>query len=168
MLLLALLSAYVCCCSCGSADFLEAMKIPIDLTGDEVTTCVENCGFAFLFARSFHPAVKYVVPNTLFSISMLSSTHVSLSAALSTQSLPLSIILYFQAHNFSSLETHRAFVPPKILCGANQRLSQLSVFRLSETCCMHSFLTRALVTETLRKRGRRLAFAQFLTFSDQW
>jgi anthranilate phosphoribosyltransferase len=44
---------------CGSADVLEALGIKIDLTAEQVLTCLENVGIGFMFAPSFHPAMKY-------------------------------------------------------------------------------------------------------------
>lgn len=45
---------------CGSADVLEAMGIAIELTPDQAAHCVDQFGFGFLFARTFHPAMKHV------------------------------------------------------------------------------------------------------------
>lgn len=45
---------------CGSADVLEALGIPIDLSPERATQCIEELGFAFLFARQYHPAMKHV------------------------------------------------------------------------------------------------------------
>ncbi len=45
---------------CGSADLLEAMGARIDLGGAAVTSIIEACGFGFLFAQRFHPAVRHV------------------------------------------------------------------------------------------------------------
>lgn len=45
---------------CGSADVLEALGIAVELTPDQVSHCVDQFGFGFLFARSFHPAMKHV------------------------------------------------------------------------------------------------------------
>ncbi len=47
---------------CGSADVLEALGVRIDLGAEEVARCVEECGFGFMFAPAFHPAMKYVGP----------------------------------------------------------------------------------------------------------
>jgi len=48
--------------ACGSADLLEAWGIPLDLPAEVVATCIEEVGIGFLFARSFHPAMKVVGP----------------------------------------------------------------------------------------------------------
>jgi anthranilate phosphoribosyltransferase len=47
---------------CGSADVLEALGMKIDLGPDLLARCIEQCGFGFLFAPAYHPAMKYVGP----------------------------------------------------------------------------------------------------------
>ncbi len=47
---------------CGSADVLEALGAKIDLGPEGVAHCVEQCGFGFMFAPAFHPAMKHVGP----------------------------------------------------------------------------------------------------------
>ncbi|MFC2022104.1 anthranilate phosphoribosyltransferase, partial [Chloroflexota bacterium] len=42
-----------------SADVLEALGIKIDLTAEQVQRCLEEVGMGFMFAPSFHPAMKY-------------------------------------------------------------------------------------------------------------
>jgi len=44
---------------CGSADVLEALGVKIDLTAAQVEKCLEEVGIGFMFAQSFHPAMKY-------------------------------------------------------------------------------------------------------------
>ncbi|MBR74370.1 MAG: anthranilate phosphoribosyltransferase [Dehalococcoidaceae bacterium] len=44
----------------GSADFLEALGAKIDLDPNGVSQCLKNTGIGFMFAQSFHPAMKYV------------------------------------------------------------------------------------------------------------
>ncbi len=46
----------------GSADFLEALGAEIALTPEQVAACVEQCGIGFMFAQSFHPAMKFAGP----------------------------------------------------------------------------------------------------------
>ncbi len=46
--------------SVGSADFLEALGCKINLNGEQVAAAVQECGFGFLFAQQFHPAMKHV------------------------------------------------------------------------------------------------------------
>lgn len=47
--------------SCGSADVLEAMGVKIDLSPPQVECCLKEIGLAFLFAPTFHPAMKYAI-----------------------------------------------------------------------------------------------------------
>jgi anthranilate phosphoribosyltransferase len=44
---------------CGSADVLETLGVNIELSADEVRRCIEEVGIGFMFAQSFHPAMKY-------------------------------------------------------------------------------------------------------------
>lgn len=46
----------------GSADMLEALGVPLARDPDEALACLANCGFSFLFAPHFHPAMKAVAP----------------------------------------------------------------------------------------------------------
>ena len=45
---------------CGSADVLEALGARIDLGGEQVAKVINSCGFGFLFAQRFHPAMRHV------------------------------------------------------------------------------------------------------------
>jgi anthranilate phosphoribosyltransferase len=47
---------------CGSADVLEALGIPVDLTPAEASAALRLHRFAFLHATSLHPAMKAVMP----------------------------------------------------------------------------------------------------------
>ena len=47
---------------CGSADLLEAWGVAIDLPPAGVATCIAELGIGFLFARTFHPAMRHVGP----------------------------------------------------------------------------------------------------------
>ncbi|MCS7223981.1 MAG: anthranilate phosphoribosyltransferase [Armatimonadetes bacterium] len=42
----------------GSADVLEQLGYPLDLPPEKVGQCLDEVGIAFLFAPSFHPAMK--------------------------------------------------------------------------------------------------------------
>ncbi len=48
--------------SCGSADLLEGLGLPIDLSVDQTIRLFRETRFAFLFAPHFHPAMKSVAP----------------------------------------------------------------------------------------------------------
>ena len=47
---------------CGSADVLEALGIPVDLTPAQAATSLRSHRFAFLHAPSLHPAMRAVMP----------------------------------------------------------------------------------------------------------
>ena len=47
---------------CGAADVLEALGVPIDLTGEQAVECLRQTGFVFLFAPLYHPAMKAIGP----------------------------------------------------------------------------------------------------------
>ncbi|MEL7185878.1 MAG: anthranilate phosphoribosyltransferase [Pseudomonadota bacterium] len=46
----------------GSADMLECLGMPLPLPEGGDVACLEATGFTFLFAPSYHPAMKNVVP----------------------------------------------------------------------------------------------------------
>ncbi len=46
--------------TCGSADVLEALGVNLSLSVEALSVCLERVGFAFLFARNLHPAMKHV------------------------------------------------------------------------------------------------------------
>lgn len=46
---------------CGSADVLSALGVSLELTGDQVRTCIEEVGIGFLFAPKFQPAMKHAI-----------------------------------------------------------------------------------------------------------
>ena len=45
---------------CGSADVMEALGVNIALSPARLATCLEEVGFAFLFAPAVHSAMKFV------------------------------------------------------------------------------------------------------------
>ncbi len=47
---------------CGTADVLEALGVPIDLSPELAVECLRETGFMFLFAPLYHPAMKIVGP----------------------------------------------------------------------------------------------------------
>ena len=48
--------------SCGSADVLEALGVPIDLSPTSAVASLRTHRFAFLAAPAFHPTVRAVIP----------------------------------------------------------------------------------------------------------
>jgi anthranilate phosphoribosyltransferase len=47
---------------CGAADVLEALGVKISLSPESVAECVEKAGIGFMFAQTYHPAMKYAGP----------------------------------------------------------------------------------------------------------
>lgn len=47
---------------CGSADLLEELGVRIELAPEQVAACIDSVGIGFMFAQSFHPAMRYVGP----------------------------------------------------------------------------------------------------------
>lgn len=43
----------------GSADLLEQAGFVLSLTDQQIQTCIQQCGLAFLFAPHYHPAMQY-------------------------------------------------------------------------------------------------------------
>ncbi|MGI8772097.1 MAG: anthranilate phosphoribosyltransferase [Acidobacteriaceae bacterium] len=48
--------------NCGSADVLEALGVPVDLSPDAAVACLRATGFVFLHAPLSHPAMRRVQP----------------------------------------------------------------------------------------------------------
>jgi anthranilate phosphoribosyltransferase len=48
--------------SCGTADLLEFLGIPLDLGPEGVARCVEQAGIGFCFAARFHPGMRHAGP----------------------------------------------------------------------------------------------------------
>jgi anthranilate phosphoribosyltransferase len=46
----------------GSADVLEALGVGIELSPDQVSSCIDEIGFGFMFAPAHHKAMAHVVP----------------------------------------------------------------------------------------------------------
>ena len=46
----------------GSADILEALGAKTDLGGEAVARVIDTCGFCYVFAQRFHPAMRHVGP----------------------------------------------------------------------------------------------------------
>jgi anthranilate phosphoribosyltransferase len=47
---------------CGSADVLEALGVRFDLSPEECARCIDEIGLGFMFAPSYHPAMKHAGP----------------------------------------------------------------------------------------------------------
>ena len=48
--------------TCGSADVLEALGVVLELPPKAVERCIDEVGMGFMFAPTFHPAMKYAAP----------------------------------------------------------------------------------------------------------
>ena len=48
--------------SCGSADLLEALGGCIALGPMQAAACIREVGFGFLFAQTYHPAMRHIAP----------------------------------------------------------------------------------------------------------
>jgi anthranilate phosphoribosyltransferase len=46
---------------CGSADVLAGLGVNLDLTPEQVGQCIDEIGIGFLFAPSFHTAMKHAI-----------------------------------------------------------------------------------------------------------
>ena len=47
---------------CGSADVLEALGVRIELPPEGVERCLREIGIGFMFAPTYHPAMRYAAP----------------------------------------------------------------------------------------------------------
>lgn len=47
----------------GSADVLEALGVKLEVSPESLRRCIDDAGICFAFARSHHPAMKYVAPS---------------------------------------------------------------------------------------------------------
>jgi anthranilate phosphoribosyltransferase len=47
---------------CGSADVLEGLGVRIEATPEQVARCVQEIGIGFMYAQSFHPAMRFAGP----------------------------------------------------------------------------------------------------------
>lgn len=100
---------------CGSADVLEALGIPVDLTPMEASSALRNHRFAFLHAPSLHPAMKAVMPvrralgvrtvfNLLGPLTNPAGASAQVMGVYSAHAVPL------VAHAMALLGTRHAFV----------------------------------------------------------
>jgi len=48
--------------TCGSADVLEALGVNLQLAPEQVGQCIDEIGIGFMFAPSFHGAMKHAAP----------------------------------------------------------------------------------------------------------
>jgi anthranilate phosphoribosyltransferase len=100
---------------CGSADVLEALGVPVDLTPLEASAALRRHRFAFLHAPSLHPAMKAVMPvrralgvrtvfNLLGPLTNPAGASAQVMGVYSAHAVPL------VAHAMALLGTRHAFV----------------------------------------------------------
>ena len=47
---------------CGSADVLEALRVPIEAPAEDLAAAIDEIGIAFLFAQKLHPSMRFAAP----------------------------------------------------------------------------------------------------------
>ncbi|BEQ14273.1 anthranilate phosphoribosyltransferase [Desulfoferula mesophila] len=47
--------------SCGAADLLESLGVPLDLDAEQIALCVDQVGVGFLFAPALHGAMRHAI-----------------------------------------------------------------------------------------------------------
>jgi anthranilate phosphoribosyltransferase len=99
----------------GSADVLEALGIPVDLTPDQAAEAIRTHGFAFLPAPALQPAMKAVMPirralgvRTMFNI--LGPMTNPAGAAAQVLGVYAHHLVPTVAHTLARLNTRHAFV----------------------------------------------------------
>jgi anthranilate phosphoribosyltransferase len=100
---------------CGSADVLEALGVPIDLSPELAAECLRETGFMFLFAPHYHPAMKAVGPlrralgfRTIFNLCGPLTNPAGARAQVIGVLAPSKVLLV--ARTLSALGARRAFV----------------------------------------------------------
>lgn len=48
--------------ACGSADLLEAAGLPLQIAPERAAEMLRHCGFTFMFAPNYHPAMRNAAP----------------------------------------------------------------------------------------------------------
>jgi anthranilate phosphoribosyltransferase len=99
----------------GSADVLEALGVPVDLSPDQAAATLRSHRFAFLHAPSLHPAMKAVMPvrralgvRTIFNVLGPLTNPAGASAQVMGVYSPHLVPIVAEA--MSLLGTHHAFV----------------------------------------------------------
>ena len=144
----------------GSADVLEALGIPIDLSPEEAAVSLEREHFAFFFAQKYHPVFKHIGParkicaergqRTVFNFlgPMLNPTHPSAQLV----GVPRPELCPMLARVLQELGTRRAMV----VCGTvpdpggekfTDEISTLGKTHLSEFYHAHGFHSSVLSPE---------------------
>jgi anthranilate phosphoribosyltransferase len=118
----------------GSADVLEALGARINLTPEQVQTCLEQTGICFMFAPNFHPAMKFAGPTrgeigirTVFNI--LGPLTNPAGATAQVLGVPNPGLVEFMAGVLVRLGTNHALV-----VSGNEGLDELSISGPSTVC----------------------------------
>jgi anthranilate phosphoribosyltransferase len=121
---------------CGSADVLEALGVPVDLSPEQASDALRQHRFAFLHAPSLHPAMKAVMPvrkalgvRTVFNLLGPLTNPAGASAQVMGVYAPHAVPLV--AETMALLGTRHAFVVHGIVDnpvpGTTQGLDEISI-----------------------------------------
>src|SRR5690606_33326590 len=99
----------------GSADVLAALGVPLPLDEQAAGRCLAHCGFTFLFAPHYHPAMKHIAPvraalgvRTVFNVlGPLSNPAAPPFHVIGAFSEPLAALM---AETLAGMDVERAFV----------------------------------------------------------
>ena len=99
----------------GSADVLRELGVNLDIGPEQMTTCLQEVGIAFLFAPALHPAMKYAIgPRREMGISTLFNILGPLSNPASTRRGVLGVystaLVDLVSSALAALETEHLFV----------------------------------------------------------
>jgi anthranilate phosphoribosyltransferase len=130
----------------GSADVLEALGIPVDLSPEQAATSLRTHRFAFLHAPSLHPAMKAVMPvrralgvRTIFNI--LGPLTNPAGASAQVMGVYSAHLVPIVAEAMSLLGTHHAFVVHGNTLrgtGLNGSLDELSISGPTQLAEVHN------------------------------
>lgn len=131
----------------GSADLYEALGLDLDLTPPEAEACLEQHGFAFLFAPVYHPAMRYAAPvrrqlgvRTLFNLLGPLANPAGASSMLVGVCDPN--LLPFMAETLQQLGVRRALV-----VSGRDRTDEISLAGPTDFCELRDgCITRGLLT----------------------
>ncbi len=118
----------------GSADLFEALGLDLKLTPEEAERCIEQNGFAFLFAPTYHPAMRHAAPvRRQLGVRSLFNLLGPLANPAGASSMVLGVysskLLPFMAETLRELGVRRALV----ICGHDQT-DELSLAGPTDYC----------------------------------
>ncbi len=116
---------------CGSADVLEALGVPVALAPMESAACLKACGFVFLFAPMYHPALRKVAPlrralpfRTIWNLAGPLANPAGAAAQLVGVAAPSMVPVMAEALRL--LGTHHAWVVHGRVASSGQGLDELT------------------------------------------